>query len=52
MSSSKQRKNIMNNIQNILEQTTTKTNKIKMLLQLGMTRKQVAEVMGIGYGFV
>lgn len=49
---SKQRKAIMENIQNILEQTTTKTNKIKMLLELGMTRKQVAEALGIGYGFV
>lgn len=42
----------MENIQNILEQTDTKTAKIKMLLQLGMTRKQVAEAMGVGYGFV
>ena len=42
----------MENIQNILEQTGTKTAKIKMLLQLGMTRKQVAEAMGVGYGFV
>ena len=42
----------MENIQRILEQATTKTNKIKMLLQLGMTRKQVAEAMGVGYGFV
>jgi len=42
----------MENIQNILEQTGTKTSKIKMLLQLGMTRKQVAEAMGVGYGFV
>ncbi len=42
----------MENIQNILDRMTTKTNKIKMLLELGMTRKQVAEAMGIGYGFV
>lgn len=49
---SKQKKAIMENIQNILDQTTTKTNKIKMLLELGMTRKQVAEALGIGYGFV
>lgn len=42
----------MENIQHILEQTGTKTAKIKMLLQLGMTRKQVAEAMGVGYGFV
>ena len=42
----------MENIQNILNRMTTKTNKIKMLLELGMTRKQVAEAMGVGYGFV
>ena len=42
----------MENIQNILEQTGTKTAKIKMLLRLGMPRKQVAEAMGVGYGFV
>lgn len=42
----------MENIQHILGQTGTKTAKIKMLLQLGMTRKQVAEAMGVGYGFV
>ena len=48
----KTRKRIMENIQNILNQTTTKTNKIKMLLELGMTRKQVAEAIGVGYGFV
>lgn len=52
MRSSKQRKAIMENIQNILNRMTTKTNKIKMLLELGMTRKQVAEAMGVGYGFV
>ena len=36
----------------ILASNTTKTNKIKQLLQLGFTRKQVAELMGVGYGFV
>lgn len=36
----------------ILASNTTKTNKIKQLLELGFTRKQVAELMNIGYGFV
>ena len=36
----------------ILASNTTKTNKIKQLLELGFTRKQVAELMGVGYGFV
>lgn len=36
----------------ILNSNTTKTNKIKQLLELGFTRKQVAELMGVGYGFV
>ena len=36
----------MENIQHILEQTGTKTAKIKMLLQLGMTRKQVVITYG------
>lgn len=36
----------------ILNSSTTKTNKIKQLLELGFTRKQVAELMGVGYGFV
>ncbi|WP_187261296.1 amidoligase family protein [Pontibacter beigongshangensis] len=31
---------------------TTKTYKMQQLLQLGFTRKQVAEMMGVGYGFV
>jgi hypothetical protein len=30
----------------------TKTYKMQQLLQLGFTRKQVAEMMGVGYGFV
>lgn len=42
----------MQNIENILNQNGTKTAKIKMLLELGMTRKQVAEAIGVGYGFV
>jgi hypothetical protein len=37
----------------ILAQTNiTKTEKIKQLLGIGLTRSQVAEAMGIGYGFV
>lgn len=36
----------------ILASNTTKTNKIKQLLELGFTRKQVAELMNVGYGFV
>jgi hypothetical protein len=36
----------------IINSSTTKTNKIKQLLELGFTRKQVAELMGVGYGFV
>lgn len=38
--------------QDILAQNSTKTEKIKLLLSLGMTRKQVATLMGVGYGFV
>ncbi|WP_338761789.1 amidoligase family protein [Bernardetia sp. ABR2-2B] len=38
--------------QQILASQTTKTNKIKQLLELGFTRKKVAELMGVGYGFV
>lgn len=37
----------------ILAQTnTTKTEKIKQLLGLGLTRSEVAQIMGVGYGFV
>ncbi|WP_375560294.1 amidoligase family protein [Bernardetia sp. OM2101] len=36
----------------ILTSNTTKTNKIKQLLELGFTRKQVAKLMNVGYGFV
>lgn len=40
-------------IQNILAQDTTKTNKIKQLIQLGLTRKQIAQLVTNGnYGFV
>lgn len=40
------------NINEILNQTATKTSKIKSLLALGLTRKEVATLMGVGYGFV
>lgn len=40
------------NTNEILNLDTTKTAKIKKLLELGLTRKEVAEIMGIGYGFV
>lgn len=40
-------------IQNILAQNTTKTNKIKQLINLGLTRKQIAQLVTNGnYGFV
>ncbi|WP_291726188.1 amidoligase family protein [Bernardetia sp.] len=39
-------------IEQILALQTTKTEKIKQLLELGFTRTQVAELMGVGYGFV
>lgn len=39
-------------IEQILNTSQTKTSKIKALLELGLTRKQVAETMGVGYGFV
>ncbi len=40
-------------IQNILAQDTTKTNKIKQLIQFGLTRKQIAQLVTNGnYGFV
>lgn len=40
------------NTQEILNLQTTKTEKIKRLLALGLTRKEVATLMGVGYGFV
>lgn len=40
-------------IQEILNQQTTKTHKIQQLIQLGLTRKQIAELVTRGnYGFV
>lgn len=38
--------------QEILNLTSTKTKKIQMLLGIGLTRTEVARLMGIGYGFV
>jgi len=40
------------NAQQILALNETKTAKIKMLLALGLSRKQVAELVGVNYGFV
>ena len=40
------------NANEILQQQATKTAKIQMLLALGMSRKEVATLLGIGYGFV
>lgn len=40
------------NVEQILALPTTKTEKIKLLLATGMTRKEVAELLGVGYGFV
>lgn len=39
-------------INEILAQQTTKTKKIAALLALGLTRRETAEALGIGYGFV
>ncbi len=38
--------------QEILLLQTTKTEKIRLLLALGLSRKSVAEIMMVGYGFV
>lgn len=38
-------------IEQILNQNTSKTNKMKQLFQLGYTRKQVAQMLGVNYGF-
>ncbi|PWJ53911.1 hypothetical protein CLV98_12027 [Dyadobacter jejuensis] len=39
--------------QNILSNNSlTKTEKIRQLLELGLTRKQVSELVGTNYGFV
>lgn len=40
------------NAQLILNLPINKTQKIRKLLELGFTRKEVAELMGVGYGFV
>lgn len=40
------------NANEILQQSLTKTRKIELLLGLGLTRKEVAALMGVGYGFV
>ncbi|WMI93970.1 amidoligase family protein [Bacteroides fragilis] len=40
-------------VRNILEQNTTKTSKIEQLLRLGMTRREIADLVTRGnYGFV
>jgi hypothetical protein len=36
----------------ILNSTESKTRKMQMLFELGLTRRQVSEMMGVGYGFV
>lgn len=36
----------------ILNLETSKTAKMKMLFELGLTRKEVSELLGVGYGFV
>lgn len=38
--------------QQIIELNATKTQKIKLLLELGLTRTQVAAALGVNYGFV
>ena len=40
-------------VRNILEQSTTKTSKIQQLLLLGLTRREIADLVTRGnYGFV
>mgnify|MGYP000385162254 CR=1 FL=1 len=40
-------------VRNILEQSTTKTSKIEQLLHLGLTRREIADLVTRGnYGFV
>lgn len=36
----------------IIESNATKSNKMRQLFELGLTRSQVAEILGVGYGFV
>lgn len=38
--------------QEILNGTGSKTQKMRMLFEIGLTRRQVAEMLGVGYGFV
>ncbi|QLH52760.1 MAG: hypothetical protein CH6_0057 [Candidatus Kapaibacterium sp.] len=38
-------------IEQILNQNTSKTNKMKQLFELGLTRKQVAKLLNVNYGF-
>ena len=38
--------------QQIIVLNATKTQKIQMLLELGLTRTEVAAALGINYGFV
>jgi hypothetical protein len=38
--------------QEILNSENTKTEKIRLLLELGLSRREVAEIMSVGYGFV
>jgi predicted DNA-binding transcriptional regulator len=38
--------------QQILALETTKTEKIKKLFELGLTRREVSDIMSVGYGFV
>lgn len=40
------------NTQQILALETSKTEKIKLLLAAGLSRKEVAQLLGVGYGFV
>ncbi len=38
--------------QEILALNTTKTEKIQLLLELGKIRREVSDLLGVGYGFV
>lgn len=37
--------------QEIINLQTTKTEKMRLLFELGLTRRQVSEMLGVGYGF-